>query len=379
MTHCRWRRGGGRAAEGVILQALAWACAGVLACGPSGTRTPLVGVDLASGGRSGAGGRTGAGQSAGGSGGLDPDPGGAAGTGEDAAAGSGGVGASGEPGGSGSGGDAGSAVDAGPVADLVGPAETSGGPPRVDVAPETGVQDAKPTPPDGAVKDGPAADNPPEGPPLGSSLGMGLISHWSLDEGTGTSAADSVGGNTGALTNGPVWVKPGFAAKSKAALHFDGADDFVELGVRGLPANNKAQTVAFWFRIAAPPSANNAGLVVSLTNGTTSNARLKIGLHGAMAAAWKSAGDNLVATAIPSVNAWHHFAYSFDGTTNRLYLDGVEKAKSTTAPDSAPASNARIGAGYNNAENFAGDVDELRIYGRAITAAEALALSMGAE
>ena len=83
--------------------------------------------------------------------------------------------------------------------------------------------------------------------------------------------------------------------------------------------------------------------------------------------------------AAPSLNTWHHYVYSFDGTSNRLYIDGVEKTRTTTAPDSSPVSNARIGAIYNNAENFAGDVDDVRIYGRAITAAEVLALSKGEE
>jgi hypothetical protein len=250
----------------------------------------------------------------------------------------------------------------------------TGGAP-VDAAPDRApVEDLRPAPkPDVAVM-----DLAPEAPPS-SSLAMGLVGRWALEEGTGTAAADSLGQNPGLLSNGPTWITPGFAARSKAALHFDGNDDFVELGIKGLPANDKAQTVAFWLRFAAVPDDSNNGVVVSLTNGAAGPGRLKTGLRHGEIAAWKSGGDTLVALAAPSLNTWHHYVYSFDGTSHRLYVDGVEKAKTTTAPDVSPVSNARIGAIFNNDENFAGDVDEVRIYSRAITAAEALALSKGEE
>jgi hypothetical protein len=95
--------------------------------------------------------------------------------------------------------------------------------------------------------------------------------------------------------------------------------------------------------------------------------------------ALKSSQDVLVATGLPSMNAWHHFAYAFDGRTNYLYVDGAEKARSTTAPDTATPNSVHLGAGHNNAENFNGDVDEVRVYGRALAAPEVAALAAGQE
>jgi hypothetical protein len=314
------------------------------------------GPDSGTGGSGdGAAGGNGGNAGSGGAGGTAPTgsggAGGAGGTGggggmPSATGGSGGAGATGGSGGAG--------VDAAP-----------------DLAP---VEDLRPAPkPDVVVM-----DVAPEAPPP-SSLAMGLVSRWPLEEGAGTMAADSVGQNPGVLNNGPTWIKPGFAARSQAALHFDGDDDFIELGIKGMPANDKVQTVAFWLRFSAVPDDSNNGVVVSLTNGSAGSGRLKTGLRHGEIAAWKSGGDTLVALAAPSLNAWHHYVYSFDGTNNRLYVDGVEKAKTTTAPDASPVSNARVGAIFNNDENFAGDIDEVRIYGRAITAAEALSLSKGEE
>jgi hypothetical protein len=58
----------------------------------------------------------------------------------------------------------------------------------------------------------------------------GLITHWTFDEGTGQTAADSVGTNdgtlgstTGAEANDPTWV----CVTGGNALSFDGSDDAV--------------------------------------------------------------------------------------------------------------------------------------------------------
>lgn len=63
----------------------------------------------------------------------------------------------------------------------------------------------------------------------------GLVSHWALDATSGTSAADSVGSNTGTvgsntgtLTNSPTWS--GSGGKIAGALSFDGTDDYVDVG-----------------------------------------------------------------------------------------------------------------------------------------------------
>jgi hypothetical protein len=56
-----------------------------------------------------------------------------------------------------------------------------------------------------------------------AALTGGLISYWTFDEGSGTVAADIVGGFNGTLMNGPVWV----TGKFGSALDFDGTDDYV--------------------------------------------------------------------------------------------------------------------------------------------------------
>ncbi len=66
---------------------------------------------------------------------------------------------------------------------------------------------------------------------------------------------------------------------------------------------------------------------------------------------------------------WVHVAYSWDGTANRLYIDGKEAQTNQTAP---PGGGNGLGIGLegNGASPWQGFLDELRVYGRALSALE---------
>lgn len=218
-----------------------------------------------------------------------------------------------------------------------------------------------------------------------SPLDQGLISRWKLDEAAGTAAMDSgVAGNHGTLAGGASWLQPGVPAArypNAAAIRFDGVDDHVVLGTRMLPANNQPQSVAFWVRYASnPPTGSGASqLFVSLTdNVLVGGSRLKLGFSGGALTAWAFGGRDLVAAPLPlPPPGWHHFAYTFDGTTHRLYIDGALRNSSTAAPDTGAVAHARLGNLFNGSEWFAGDLDDVRIYGRALGAPEVAALAQG--
>ena len=60
------------------------------------------------------------------------------------------------------------------------------------------------------------------------TLGTGLLGRWGLNEGSGTTASNSVSGNSvGTLINGPIWVTPGFPNIGSTTVSFqEGVDGY---------------------------------------------------------------------------------------------------------------------------------------------------------
>ena len=73
-----------------------------------------------------------------------------------------------------------------------------------------------------------------------------------------------------------------------------------------------------------------------------------------------------------TLNTWIHLAATYDGTTLRLYVNGVQVAtKATTGAIRVSTGALRIGGNsvWTN-EWFAGLIDEVRVYNKALTATE---------
>src|SRR5204863_3977467 len=102
---------------------------------------------------------------------------------------------------------------------------------------------------------------------------------------------------------------------------------------------------------------------------------VKLGLGGGNLQVAKNAAA-LVSVTAPSAGAWHHVAYTWDGTTNTLYVDGTA-TPSTTAHDSGAVTGAIIGAASASTELFAGQVDDLRVYDTALSARQVGQLVLG--
>lgn len=82
--------------------------------------------------------------------------------------------------------------------------------------------------------------------------------------------------------------------------------------------------------------------------------------------------------ALPEPDAWTHYAGSYDGTTIRVYRDGKQEA-AVKAPGSLAPSTADLFVGsLNDFERFLqGQLDDIRIWNRTLSAAEVAAVVAG--
>jgi len=188
---------------------------------------------------------------------------------------------------------------------------------------------------------------------------------WSFDEGTGSTAFDSVGGNNG-VVYGAQWT----TSPLGGALSFDGIDDFVEVANAANLGSFSQITIEAWVNIASPGGQDfPQHYVVDSRDGLGGGFGLNVDTEKIQF--W--IGDwypDLPSTI--QAGQWHHVVGVYDGTRIAAYVDGVEMGSVPFSGSILPSSTALyIGQRYTFGERFHGEIGEVRIYSNDITAVPA--------
>ncbi len=166
---------------------------------------------------------------------------------------------------------------------------------------------------------------------------------------------------------------PGFESDNRAPT-FNGTSGYVA-GPPGLMNNRSAFTIAGWVNFASSPAAR-AGLfgqdsVVEFGFNTASTLQCFTG-----------SGDAVTVSYTPPLNTWVHILTVGDGSTLRLYINGIFRGNGGFATPSYGNSSGsfNIGGGgiFDPSGNFHhGQIDEVRMYDRALSIPEIAALAAG--
>ena len=192
---------------------------------------------------------------------------------------------------------------------------------------------------------------------------------YGFNAGTGTTATDASGNNnTGAIT-GATWNTTG---KFGNSLTFNGTSNVVQIN----PSNTLNLTTAMTLEAWVFPTASQSGWRTILQRepdayllhaGSENFGALRPTAGGTFGSTFDVLG---APSAIP-LNTWSHVAVTWDGATMRFYVNGTQVAtKARTGTLQTVATPVRIGANTYAGENFLGRIDEVRIYNRALSAAE---------
>lgn len=193
----------------------------------------------------------------------------------------------------------------------------------------------------------------------------GLVAAYGFEEGSGTVASDASGnGNTGAIT-GATWSTGG---RYGDALVFNGTNSIVTVNDSTALDLTAGMTLEAWIN----PTVLNAQQWMSIIyKPVTTSATVDYVLQGSSRSSEvPSVGvsistSNVSGATVLPLNTWSHLAGTYDGTTMRLYVNGVQvSSQAQTGTIAASTQPLTIGA------NWAGLIDEVRIYNRALGATE---------
>ena len=202
----------------------------------------------------------------------------------------------------------------------------------------------------------------------------GLIARYTFN----TDATDSAGANNGVFHGNAAIVSD---SDRGGALGLDGNGDYVL--VSNYPTVNTAASGAAW--VYADGTPNNWASILKNWGGTQAG-QFHFGLRQTtgkldIQILTDNGFVNVTAANVLSTGAWHHVAFTADGSTLRLYQDGLEvgSASYTGGLSTPPMASLAIGVKTDNLGTspdganpgyWDGKIDDVRLYNRALTADE---------
>jgi hypothetical protein len=204
----------------------------------------------------------------------------------------------------------------------------------------------------------------------------GLVGHWEMDEGYGGQVRDKSGnGNHGTIygatwgSSAPEWVDD----TSGGALEFDGVGDYVNIiNNENLNSIENGGSWSFWVKPDMDlrqnqwigfldTSPGNIGAIQSMVD---SSNYLRACFGGVNGARWLIDSD--------WTGGQYHIVGTWDKKVNptvKLFVNGTQMSQDTVSLPGVRVDLLDIGR-VNNSSKFNGQIDDVRIYNRALSEAE---------
>lgn len=199
----------------------------------------------------------------------------------------------------------------------------------------------------------------------------GLVAHWTFDEGSGAVAKDNTGHGHDAVLKNTDWVP----SPRGSALRFDSKADLAQYSQTDSMNLSGDATLAVWVRTDAAVDAGTNRLIFGDGGlGVERNLNLRLDGYGGLRFEWADgkANASLIAPGMLLNGTWKHVVVVANSQEKvaTMFVDATEVARmSMPLPISkAPVKERLTGWFYNGF--FQGDLDDVRLYARALTAAE---------
>ena len=171
--------------------------------------------------------------------------------------------------------------------------------------------------------------------------------------------------------NGTKYITFGYAPEKtfERAITFDGTDDYLDAGnVLDLAPSF---TVSSWIKRTGADQSILSKRDLNFTVGYD----LKINAAGNLEMSWiNGTKQTITSSVVIPTEIWHNIAVTFNGTTAKMYIDGLEDTAVSQSLATVPANTQSflVAAANGTAPTsfFAGTIDEVRVWNLALTAAQ---------
>jgi hypothetical protein len=173
---------------------------------------------------------------------------------------------------------------------------------------------------------------------------QGCVAHWTLDQDTyaNNHYQEEIGGYDAAAAGTPTFV-PGADGFADRAVQITAGNGWALCPVLDPVKQSGQMTVSFWAKWAETPETRQDLLAES------------------------SRGESIVAlNGLQAENQWQHVCTVYDGSTGKLYIDGVLAAQGPWQLPGSTEAAFTIGIGSDLQNPFNGAMDDLRIYNYAL-------------
>ncbi len=210
-------------------------------------------------------------------------------------------------------------------------------------------------------------------PTVGPCTENSLVGWWKLDGNANDSTSN---GNNGTITGATLTT--GQSGQANGAYNFDGSS-YIKFP-QVVPTGLTRLTVSVWARAISYTGGNYGTIIHRSSNTAIGSSIFWAGVNtlGQYALAangnWASGSTGTVA----NTSTWRLLTLVYNGNTQRVYSDGAFSASANVGPitNQSTSTEISIGASANSTADrtLTGDLDDIRIYNRALSDAEVSAL-----
>ena len=209
----------------------------------------------------------------------------------------------------------------------------------------------------------------PLSPYLPENLRQGLVLYLWMNEGSGNRVYDLSGNGNHGTIYGATWTR---LASGKNALHFDGVDDYADCGSSSSLMPSTVSALAWLY-----PTSYAVQYARVLEKGgyrVGGGYGLEFNPYGSMKQRFViwigETAQTIDSSSVIHLYRWTHVAGVFDGSTMKLYVNGVLEASRSNVVMTANTAPLTIGRATSGGYVFPGLISCVLIYSRALSDAE---------